>query len=118
MTKHISCDCECKFNSVACNLNQKWNNKTCQCQYENYRKCKKDCSWNLGTYISEDSKYSKSIAHTSVITCEEIISFIDIVSTKMTNTIALNVSTNCYTEKVKYKIDCYILHCFISEMFY
>ena len=118
MTKHISCDCERKFNSVACNLNQKWNNKTCQCQYENYRKCKKDCSWNLGTYISEDSKYSKSIAHTSVITCEEIISFMDIVSTKMTNTIALNVSTNCYTEKVKYKIDCYILHCFISEMFY
>ena len=30
----------------------------------------------------------------------------DIVSTKETNTIA----TNCHSKKVKYKIDCYILH--------
>ena len=29
MTKHISCDCKCKFNSTKCNLNQKWNSKTC-----------------------------------------------------------------------------------------
>ena len=32
MTEHISCDCKCKFNNTACNLNQKWNNKTCQCE--------------------------------------------------------------------------------------
>ena len=25
MTKHISCDCKCKFNSTKCNLTQKWN---------------------------------------------------------------------------------------------
>ena len=31
ISKHISCDCKCKFKSTACNLNQKWNNKTCQC---------------------------------------------------------------------------------------
>ena len=24
----ISCDCKCKFNSVTCNSNRKWNNKT------------------------------------------------------------------------------------------
>ena len=24
MTKHISCDCNCKFNSTACNSNQKY----------------------------------------------------------------------------------------------
>ena len=30
MTKHISCDCKCKFNSTRCNSNQNWNNKTCQ----------------------------------------------------------------------------------------
>ena len=23
MTKHISCDCQCKFNSTACNSNKK-----------------------------------------------------------------------------------------------
>ena len=60
----------------------------------------------------------KSIAQTSVFTCEEMISVMDTVSTKMTNTITLNASTNCYTEKVRYKIDCCFLHCFISEMFY
>ena len=26
--KHISCDFNCKFNSITCNSNQKWNNKT------------------------------------------------------------------------------------------
>ena len=35
MIKHISCDCKWKFNSTACNSNQKWNNKTCQCEYKN-----------------------------------------------------------------------------------
>ena len=29
MTKHVLCDCNGKFNSTACNSNQKWNNKTC-----------------------------------------------------------------------------------------
>ena len=30
LVKHISCDCECKFNSTACKSNQKWNNDKCQ----------------------------------------------------------------------------------------
>ena len=32
----------------------------------------------------------------------------DIVSTK--NNIATNASINCHNKKVRYKIDCYILH--------
>ena len=33
MTEHVSCDCcKCKFDSTTCNLNQKWNSKTCQCE--------------------------------------------------------------------------------------
>ena len=36
MKKHISCDCKCKFNSTSYDLNQKWNNKTCQCECKNY----------------------------------------------------------------------------------
>ena len=47
MTKHISYDCKCKFNSITCNSNQKWNNKTCQCQCKIYHKYKKDCNWNV-----------------------------------------------------------------------
>ena len=55
---------------------------------------------------------------TSVIEWDEIISVMDIVSTKMTNTIAKNVtstaSINCHSKKVR---DCYILHTvFISDL--
>ena len=66
MTEYILCDCKCNFNSTTCNSNQKWNNKTCQCECKNYRKCKKDYSWNPNTCICENSKYLKSIADTSV----------------------------------------------------
>ena len=94
MAKHISCDCKRKFKSTTCDSNQKWNKETCQCQCKNYLKCKKDFSWNPSTCISENDKYLKSIPDTSVITCDEILYVMDIVSTKMTNTIATNVSIN------------------------
>ena len=42
MTKHISCDCKCKFNSATCNSNREWNNETCLCACKNYRICQKD----------------------------------------------------------------------------
>ena len=70
----------------------------------------KDYSWHPRTCICENSKYVKIIADTSVITCDEIISVMNIVSTKMTNTIATNVTKKCYSKKVTYRIDCYILH--------
>ena len=36
MTKHISCDCKSKFNSLICNSNQKWNKTKCQYDCKNY----------------------------------------------------------------------------------
>ena len=66
MTQHILCHCKCKLNSTICNSNQKWNNETCQCEFKNYRTCRNDYIWNPSTCISENSKYSKSIADTSV----------------------------------------------------
>ena len=36
MKKHISCDYKCKSNSTICKSNQKWNNKTRQCECQNY----------------------------------------------------------------------------------
>ena len=42
-----------------------------------------------------------------MIECNEIISVMNIVSTKKTNTIATNVSINCHTKKVR---EYYILH--------
>ena len=62
MAKHISCDCKCKFNSTTCNLNQKWNNKTCQFECKNYQTWKIDYSWNPNTCICENSKDLKSIS--------------------------------------------------------
>ena len=88
MPEHISCDCKCKFNGTICNSNQKWNNKTCQCECKNYHTCKKDNSWNPTTCICENSKYLKS---TSVTECDEIITAMDTVSTK--KTIATNITS-------------------------
>ena len=70
----------------------------------------KNYRWNPSTCICDNSNYLKSITDTSVIECDEIISVMDIVSTKKTHTIATNVSTNCHTKTLRYKIDCYILH--------
>ena len=39
-----------------------------------------------------------------------VMNVMDIVSTEKTNTIATNVSTNSDGKKVRYKMDCYILH--------
>ena len=41
-------------------------------------------TWNPSPCIGEDSSYFKSIADTTVITCDEIKSVMDIVSTKKT----------------------------------
>ena len=79
MVKHISCDCKRKFNKTNCNSNQKWNNKTCQCECKNYRTCKKYYNGNPSACICENSKYLKIIADISVITCDETISVLDIV---------------------------------------
>ena len=48
--------------------------------------------------------------------CDKIISFMDIVSTKMTNTIPTNVSVNSDNKKVRYQIDCYILHIVVTRL--
>ena len=102
MTEHLSFDCKCKFNSTICNSKQKWNNKICQCECKNYRKCKENYSWSPSRCISENSKYLKG---------DEIIIVMDTLSTKRTNTIAANVtstaSINWHSKKVR---DCYILH--------
>ena len=69
----------------------------------------KDYSWNPSTCICENRKYLKIVTDTSVITCDEIISVMDIISAIMTNTIATNVSRNSDDKNVRYKIDCYTL---------
>ena len=60
--------------------------------------------------ICQKLKYLKSFPDTSVISCDEITSVMDIVSTKMTNAIAAPLIINSDGKKVRYKIDYYFLH--------
>ena len=74
----------------------------------NYGKCKKDYSCNPSTCICKNSKYLKHISDESVIEVDEIITVMDIVSTRRTNTRETNGTTtasiNCRSKKVR---DCY-----------
>ena len=111
LVKHTSCNSKCKVNGPRCNPNQKWHNKTCQCEYKPCCQCWKDYSCNPTTSIYKNNKYFKSIADTGVITCDETT---DIASTKIINTIGTNVtssaSINSHSKNVRYKIDCYVFH--------
>ena len=52
LTKHISCECKCKFDGRICNSDQKWNIDKCWCEFKNPRKhrvCEKDYIWNSVT---------------------------------------------------------------------
>ena len=76
MTKHIACNCKCKFDSRKCNLNQKWNNSKFQCQCKNLKEhhvCKKDYIWSPATCSCKNDKYLASTIDDSVIMCDEII---------------------------------------------
>ena len=44
---------------------------------------KKDYSWNRSTCICENGKYLKSVAHTLLIVCDEMLYVMDIVSTNV-----------------------------------
>ena len=61
ITKHISCDCKCKFNSTTCNSKPKWKNKTFQCECKNFPKCEKYYRLDPSTCISENSKCLKML---------------------------------------------------------
>ena len=89
--KHLSCNCDCKFDSAACNSNQKWNNETCQCKCKNYQTCKEDCCCPI-TCICENGKYLGIIIDNSVIVCDDIT---DSVSTNVTRTMLTNIVIFC-----------------------
>ena len=38
LTKHISCMRQCSFDSIKCNLDQKWNNDKSRCECKNLEK--------------------------------------------------------------------------------
>ena len=61
--------------------------------------------------------YLKSVVNNLVIVCDEIINVTDSTLTNVTNVISTNalstVSINSDDKKVRYKMNCYILHRFL-----
>ena len=39
LTKHIPCECKCKFGRRKCNSDQLWNNYKCRCDFKNHSVC-------------------------------------------------------------------------------
>ena len=92
MKRYISYDCKGKFNSTIRNSNQKWNNKTYQCESENSHKFKKDYIQDPSTFSFEKSKYLKNVTDSSVIEFVEIIQIPQILfNNKVLN---LQINTN------------------------
>ena len=73
LTKHISCECKCKFDGRNYNSDQWWNNGKCWCECKKHHICEKDYVWNYATCNCENYKYLASIMDDSAIMCDEII---------------------------------------------
>ena len=71
LTKHISCECKCKFDGTKCNSNQCWNNDKCRCVCKKHSPCEKDYVWNPATCNCENGKYLASIM--DGIICDEML---------------------------------------------
>ena len=65
LTKHISCECKCKFDGRKCNSDQWWNHDKCRCESKKRYVCD---IWNRATYSCENGKYLASIMYDSPIT--------------------------------------------------
>ena len=72
LTKHLSCECKCKFDINVTQINGVIIIK-CQCECKKIRVCEKDYIWNLVTRICENGKYLTSIMDDLAITCDEVI---------------------------------------------
>ena len=73
LTKHISCECKCKFDGRKCNSYQWWNSDKCWCECKKPHLCEKDYIWNSVTCSCKNGKFLTSVTDHSVITCDEII---------------------------------------------
>ena len=86
LTKHISCQCKCKFDGTKCKSNKWWNNDKYRCECKKHHICEKDYVWNPATCNCENGKYLASIKDDSVITCDEVIkSYDEEIKTSQTN---------------------------------
>ena len=73
LTKHISCECKCRFDGRKCNSDQWWNNDKCRCECKKCHVCQKDYVSDLAACNCENEKYLASILDDSAIISHEII---------------------------------------------
>ena len=73
LTKHISCECKCRFDGRKCNSDHWWNSNKCWCKCKKSHICEKDYVWNPATCNCENGKYLASIMDNSAIICDEVI---------------------------------------------
>ena len=86
LTKHISCQCKCKFDGTKCKSNKWWNNDKYRCECKKHHICEKDYVRNPATCNCENGKYLASIKDDSVIACDEVIkSYDEEIKTSPTN---------------------------------
>ena len=73
LTRHISCECKCRFDGRKCNSNQWWNRDKCRCECKKHNICEKDYTWNPATCSCKNGKYLAPIMNDSAINCDEVI---------------------------------------------
>ena len=82
LTKHISCECKCKFDGTKCgimiNVDDKWQINgvimiNVDVSVKKHYICKNDYVWNSATCNCENWKYLASTMDNSVIICDEVI---------------------------------------------
>ena len=96
LTKHVSCECKCKFDGRKFNSNQKWNNGKCQFECKKHNICEKDYIWNPVTCSCKIGKYLANIMDVSVITCDDIIDAEAKSFKQETKTVLTNVNEKKY----------------------
>ena len=108
LTKHLSCECKCKFNGKKCNSNQWWNNDKCWCECKKHYLCQNNSVWNPATCNCENGKYLASIMDDSTIICDEVIeSYNKEIKTIPTNLNEKNIT--CKTQSFYILLDFYFL---------
>ena len=57
LTKHVSCECRCKFDGRKCNSNEQWNNDKCRWGCKKHHIFEKGYIWNPSTCSCKNVKY-------------------------------------------------------------
>ena len=73
LTKHISCECNCRFDERKCNSDQWWNNDRCWCKCKKRHVCEKNYIWNPATSSCENGNYLVIITDDSAIASADIM---------------------------------------------